>query len=57
MDNLPLWAGHYWAEHPDYPVADWQAEIANDDTRQSYFQWVASAILLDAEEAACNGKK
>jgi hypothetical protein len=31
-----------WVEHPDHPVADWQAEVANDDTRLGYRDWTAS---------------
>ncbi|WP_019025420.1 MULTISPECIES: hypothetical protein [unclassified Thioalkalivibrio] len=34
--------GGYWSEHPDFPLADWRHEIANDDTRQSYWDWVVS---------------
>ncbi|WP_294131763.1 hypothetical protein [Sphingobium sp.] len=33
-----------WAEHPDHPVADWQAEVANDDTRLGYWDWVAARL-------------
>lgn len=29
----------HWDDHPDYPVADWKYEVANDDTRQSYAEW------------------
>lgn len=32
----------HWDEDPDYPVADWKYEVANDDTRQSYREWVES---------------
>lgn len=31
-----------WAENPDHPIADWQAEVVNDDTRQGYRDWAAS---------------
>lgn len=34
-------AGH-WSEHPEFPVADWQYEVANGDTRQGYKEWIAS---------------
>jgi len=30
----------YWSEDPDHPVADWKYEVANDDTRQGYHEWV-----------------
>jgi len=32
----------HWAESPDYPLADWQAEVANGDTRLGYWDWVAA---------------
>jgi len=31
--------GMYWGQHPDHPVEDWQAEVANGDTRQGYWEW------------------
>lgn len=33
--------GGYWGEHPDYPVSDWQDEVAADHTRCGYWEWVA----------------
>lgn len=30
-----------WREDPDYPLEDWRYEVANDDTRQGYLDWVA----------------
>lgn len=36
--------GGVWGEHPDYPVEDWQYEVANDETRQSYWDWVIAQI-------------
>ena len=32
----------HWTDIPDHPVADWQAEVAANETRQSYRQWVES---------------
>ena len=32
----------YWEDDPDYPASDWQYEVANGDTRQSYRKWVES---------------
>lgn len=37
--------GH-WVVDPDYPVADWKAEVMRDDTRQSYREWVDSCREL-----------
>jgi len=34
----------YWDDHPDYPVSDWQSEVVNGNTRQSYVHWVNSQI-------------
>ena len=33
-----------WGEHPDHPVADWQAEVAGADTRLGYWAWVAAQL-------------
>ncbi len=30
----------YWSEDPAMPLADWQHEVANGDTRQGYWEWV-----------------
>ena len=40
----------YWAELSDYSLEDWKQHIANDDTRQSYWQWVAALLDEAAEE-------
>lgn len=53
-DNITLWEdieadlvepeepvefrGH-WDADPTHPLADWKAEIVNDETRQSYAEW------------------
>lgn len=29
-----------WSEDPEHPVADWKYEVANDDTRLGYWEWV-----------------
>ena len=33
------------AGHPDFTVDDWQIEVADGDTRQGYWVWVARKIL------------
>lgn len=38
-----------WDEHPMYPRADWQYEVANEDTVLGYIAWVNHQILVDAE--------
>jgi hypothetical protein len=30
-----------WGEDAEHPVADWRDEVANDDTRLGYREWVA----------------
>ncbi len=40
--------GH-WGEHPVYPVADWQYEAANNDTRLGYWEWVSNKIANEDE--------
>ena len=32
---------NHWDDDPDYPVSDWQHEVAEGDTRRGYHQWVA----------------
>ena len=39
----------YWMDDPEYPSADWKYEVANDDTRLGYWEWVASRREQDAE--------
>jgi hypothetical protein len=42
--------GGLWGEHPDYPVDEWQAEVANDDTRKGYWEWVKAKIEDEEDE-------
>lgn len=32
----------FWAETPGFPLSDWKYEVANDDTRLGYHEWVTS---------------
>lgn len=32
--------GGIWGAHPDWPVDAWNSEVANDDTRLGYWEWV-----------------
>ncbi len=45
--------GGVWGQHPDYPVADWQAEIENNDTRLGYWEWVEHQRAGDFEDCDC----
>ena len=34
----------YWEPYPGHELADWRSEVANDDTRQGYWEWVEGRI-------------
>lgn len=38
--DTPELGADYWGEDADFPVGDWQFEVANDDTRLGYWDWV-----------------
>lgn len=40
--------GGYWGKHPTHTVESWQYEVANNDTRQSYWEWVAEQVADEA---------
>ena len=48
----------HWGEDPDYPLADWKYQVANDDTRLGYWEWVESEKEFDRDcpefEAVCD---
>lgn len=40
----------YWGEADrQYPEADWQRDVADGNTRQGYWEWVAASRERDAE--------
>ncbi len=41
--------GGEFGDHPGFPVEDWQQEVAADDTRKGYWEWV-KANIEEAEE-------
>lgn len=41
--------GH-WDSDPCFPVEDWQAEVANNETRIGYWAWVENRIDMAEEE-------
>lgn len=43
-DELREMFGGHWSAHPKYPVTDWQYDVANDDTRLGYWEWVLAKI-------------
>jgi hypothetical protein len=45
---------NYWHdEHPDYPVRDWQTEVANGDTRRGYWEFVDMNVTGDETDQGC----
>lgn len=44
------WNPEAWVDHPTYPVCDWQHDVNNDDTRQSYVEWVNSQLQADIDD-------
>lgn len=41
--------GGIWGEHPRFPVAEWRHEVANDETRQGYWEWVEICLEDDPD--------
>jgi hypothetical protein len=37
-------AREVWGAHPQFGVADWQAEVAADTTRRGYWNWVHAQV-------------
>lgn len=46
IDVLMTSNGGYWGEHPDHTVGDWKYEVANEETRLGYWQWVQALTRL-----------
>ena len=40
----------HWTVHPTYPVVDWQAAVASEETQQSYNDWVNDKIDQEDED-------
>lgn len=43
--------GGTWGEHPTHSLADWRDEVVGNNTRQGYWEWVASKVDEDAGDA------
>lgn len=50
-DALAQAYGGRWGAHPRHPVNDWIYQVANGDTRQGYWDWVASEARRAVEDA------
>ncbi len=46
----------YWGEHPDYPLQDWRYDVADDNTRLGYWQWVVDRIRCNEDDCDDNNK-
>lgn len=46
--------GGHWGEHPNHPVDDWKLAVAEGDTRQSYWDWVAGEARRCIEDAVAD---
>jgi hypothetical protein len=44
--NDPVEGYDIWDSHKDYPLEDWQYQVANNYTRRGYWSWVRSQIEL-----------
>lgn len=40
----------YWAPMDGHPVEDWRSEVANDDTREGYHDWVFNRLTNEVAE-------
>lgn len=41
----------FWGEHPEFSLEDWKHEVANDDTRLGYWDWVISEQEKASDES------
>ncbi|AJD54470.1 hypothetical protein SAMN02744133_108201 [Thalassospira xiamenensis M-5 = DSM 17429] len=44
IERIQQDCGGYWSEHAEFPLKDWQAEVADDNTRVAYWEWVAAGL-------------
>lgn len=42
--------GGVWSEHLTYALKDWRAQVANDYTRQGYWDWVLRQMEDETHE-------
>ena len=40
----------YWDDDPNFPSEDWQHDVSNGDTRQSYAEWLDSKYEQDEDD-------
>ena len=45
VEELKEKCGGHWSKGPEgYPEEDWQAQVANRDTRLGYWEWVVDEM-------------
>ncbi len=49
-DALRRKYGGTWGQHPDFPLEDWQHQVANNETRQGYWSFVEAAVDENVDE-------
>ena len=42
LDGTLRTVGDAWVDDEEYPSMDWRYEVANEDTRRGYWEWVAA---------------
>lgn len=42
----------HWDSQPGHPIGDWRYEVANDDTRLGYLEWIAHRREADRHDKA-----
>ena len=48
--NIPPEGLDYWKDQDfDFPISDWQYEVANGETRLGYWEWVHAAHKCDSD--------
>ena len=46
-----------WGHHPEHDFRDWQEEVATDECRSGYWEWVVSKIEQQAQLSAIRHKE
>lgn len=44
FDQHPKLGTDYWADHDQFPLADWQQQVQDKNTRLGYWDWVLAQI-------------
>lgn len=50
MKTLSFFSSTGWLEDPEYPHAQWQVEVASDETLMGYMRWVMARHDEDSNE-------